>query len=175
MQDVIQQLRTAKRPRPNPLDSLRTRILLGLPGSVVLVFVVLLLMPLSASWPYWLAYGVVQFITLVRVLIAVQMRLTIRHINPTRGVAEVAEYVERMGLLQRFNRRYTLWVKLPLTVCVVPIVAFQLGWDVFADQRLVTCWLGVSALLIAINAVVSVTAFRRLEKQLASVRENMTV
>lgn len=171
-EDVIHQLRTHSPQLRSDIDRLRLRLRAGLPGSIVLAIAVACLAPMYwGSWPYMAAYVVVQAITIIRVLIAVQMYLAIRHVNPEGSVAEVARYVEQLEMLQQFNRRYTLYVKLPLTACIVPLVGPPLGWDFFAHDYFLAIWLGASALLIAINAVVAATAFRRLEKQLTTIGE----
>lgn len=175
-EDVIQQLRTHNPQQRSDMDRLRLRLRAGLPGSIVLALVVACLAPMYwGDWPYMVAYVVVQIITIIRVLIAVQMYLTIRHVNPEGGVAEVAKYVEQLELLQQFNRRYTLYIKLPLTACIVPLVGPPIGWNFFAHDYFLAIWVGVSALLIAINAVVATTAFHRLEKQITNIKENLSL
>ena len=138
MEDILDQLRDSRLNQPpqrqreidvqrltthnkahSAYDHLRWRLNWGLPGSIVLMLVVAALAPYYVhSLPYFVCYAVVQLITIMRVMIAVQMYIAIRHLDPTRPVAEVNAYADRMTLLQRFNHHYTLYIKLPLTVCL---------------------------------------------------------
>lgn len=154
-------------------ERLRLRIRAGLPGSIAIAMVVAYFAHYYLHhWAYLTAYIVVQIITIIRILIAIQMNLAMNHLNPSRGIVEVAEYMDRFELLQRWNRRYTLYVKLPLTVCIVPLIAPPLGYDLFANQQFVYIWAGASAILIVSNAVVTTKSFRRLEHQIADMRIN---
>lgn len=166
-------LRCPSRKGGSTYERLRLRIRAGLPGSIVLALVVAYFAPYYLHhWAYLTAYIVVQLITVIRILIAIQMNLVISHLDPTRGIIEVAEYTDRFELLQRWNRRYTLYVKPPLTACIVPLIAPPLGYDLFTHQQFVFIWAGISAILIVSNAAVSAKSFRQLEQQIAEIRVN---
>ena len=105
MEDLIDQLRDQRLrqtvPAPSPTtigivrpqttrseySRLHTRLRAGLVGSIVLMLAVACLMPLYVHrTSYMVCYIVVQLITIVRVLIAIQINLPLRHIHPSRSV-----------------------------------------------------------------------------------------
>ena len=118
--------------RRSEYTRLHTRLRAGLVGSIVLMLAVACLMPLFVHHTgYLVCYIVVQLITVVRVLIAIQMNITLRHIDPSRSVSEVAAYVDRLELIHQWDRRYTLYIKVPLTICVIALllpVVFGILW-----------------------------------------------
>ena len=147
-------------------DHLRWRLNWGLPGSIVLMLVVAALAPYYVhSLPYFVCYAVVQLITIVRVMIAVQMYIAIRHLDPTRPVAEVNAYADRMTLLQRFNHHYTLYIKLPLTICLGPLFGPPLGFDFFCYKWVLYLWIVLCVVLLSLTARVVAD----------SVKENLAV
>ena len=156
-------------------DRLRLRLNAGLPGSVVLMVGVACLAPMYWHNTFYLiSYIVVQLITVIRVMIAIQMHITIRHIDPSRPITEVVSYVEQLEALQKWNRRYTLRVKLPLTVCVVPLIGPPLGIDFFNIAWFWWGWLLLCAIVIPINAVFALTAFKKLEKTIDNIKKTLT-
>lgn len=154
-------------------DHLRWRLNWGLPGSIVILAVVAALAPLYLKpLPYLVCYLVVLAIALMRVMIAVQMYIAIRHLDPTRPVAEVNAYADRMTLLQRFNHHYTLYIKLPVTVCLGPLFGPPLGFDFFSHSWFLYLWLALCAVLLPLNAWGIVRSFRKLDTALAAVKDN---
>ena len=105
-------------------------------------------------------------------MIAVQMYIAIRHLDPTRPVAEVNAYADRMTLLQRFNHHYTLYIKLPVTVCLGPLFGPPLGFDFFSHSWFLYLWLALCAVLLPLNAWGIVRSFRKLDTALAAVKDN---
>ena len=105
--DYLRQQRMEQPPLPTPLshsvrpkqrrttyESIKLRLHLGLPGSIALMTAVGCMAPLY--WDnagYMTCYCIVLLITLLRVLIALQMNLAFQHVNPSRGVDEVAKYI----------------------------------------------------------------------------------
>ena len=183
-------------------DHLRWRLNWGLPGSIVLMLVVAALAPYYVhSLPYFVCYAVVQLITIVRVMMAVQMYIAIRHLDPTRPVAEVnayadrmtllqrfnhairhldptrpvAEvnaYADRMTLLQRFNHHYTLYIKLPLTICLGPLFGPPLGFDFFCYKWVLYLWIVLCVVLLSLNAWGIVRSFRKLDAAIENIKNN---
>lgn len=152
---------------------LRWRLNWGLPGSIVLMLVVAALAPYYVhSLPYFVCYAVVQLITIVRVMIAVQMYIAIRHLDPTRPVAEVNAYADRMTLLQRFNHHYTLYIKLPLTVCLGPLFGPPLGFDFFSYKWVLYLWIVLCVVLLSLNAWGIVRSFRKLDSAIENIKNN---
>ena len=154
-------------------DHLRWRLNWGLPGSIVLMLVVAALAPYYVhSLPYFVCYAVVQLITIVRVMIAVQMYIAIRHLDPTRPVAEVNAYADRMTLLQRFNHHYTLYIKLPLTVCLGPLFGPPMGFDFFSYKWVLYLWIVLCVVLLSLNAWGIVRSFRKLDAAIENIKNN---
>ncbi|MBR1835464.1 MAG: hypothetical protein IJ785_08195 [Bacteroidales bacterium] len=152
-------------------DHLRWRLNWGLPGSIAILAVVAALAPLYVHrLPYLISYIVVLAIAVMRVMIAVQMFIAIRHLDPTRPVAEVSAYADRMTLLQRFNRRYTLYIKLPVTVCLGPLFGPPFGLDFFSLRWFVIVWLVLCAVLLPLNAWGIIRSFRRLDAAIENIR-----
>ena len=152
---------------------LRWRLNWGLPGSIVILCVVAVLAPLYLQpLPYLVCYLVVLAIALMRVMIAVQMFIAIRHLDPTRPVAEVNAYADRMTLLQRFNHHYTLYIKLPLTVCLGPLFGPPLGFDFFSLRWFVIVWIILCAVLLPLNAWGIVRSFRKLDAAIENIKNN---
>lgn len=150
---------------------LRWRLNWGLPGSIAILLVVVVLAPLYVDRPpYLISYVVVLTIALMRVMIAVQMYIAFRHLDPTRPVDEVSAYADRMTLLQRFNRRYTLFIKLPVTVCLGPLFGPPLGLDFFSLRWFVIVWIVLCAVLLPLNAWGIIRSFRRLDAAIASIK-----
>ena len=192
MEDILDQLRDSRLNRPpqrqreiniNDLsahnkahaayDHLRWRLNWGLPGSIVLMLVVAALAPYYVhSLSYFVCYAVVQLITIVRVMIAVQMYIAIRHLDPTRPVAEVNAYADRMALLQRFNHHYTLYIKLPLTVCLGPLFGPPLGFDFFSYKWVLYLWIVLCVVLLSLNAWGIVRSFRKLDAAIENIKNN---
>lgn len=190
MEDLLDQLRAdslVRRSQPRPAAGtdpfvapakshsayghLRWRLNWGLPGSVAILLVVVILAPLYVHRaPYLVCYLVVLAIALMRVMIAVQMYIAIRHLDPTRPVAEVSAYADRMTLLQRFNHHYTLYIKLPVTVCLGPLFGPPFGLDFFSLQWFIIVWLILCAVLLPLNAWGIIRSFRRLDTAIASIK-----
>ena len=193
MEDILDQLRDSRLNRPpqrqreiniNDLsahnkahaayDHLRWRLNWGLPGSIVLMLVVAALAPYYVhSLPYFVCYAVVQLITIVRVMIAVQMYIAIRHLDPTRPVAEVNAYADRMTLLQRFNHHYTLYIKLPLTVCLGPLFGPPMGFDFFSYKWVLYLWIVLCVVLLSLNAWGIVRSFRKLDAAIENIDDRL--
>ena len=190
MEDLIEQLRdqrlqqmphksTAKGFTPpargrSDYDGILTRLRAGLVGSMVLMVGVACLMPLYIHHiGYMICYIVVQLITIVRVLIAIQMNLPLRHIDPSRSVSEVAAYVERLELIHRWDRHYTLYIKVPLTICVVALLLPLLGLDPFAVRWVVWLWMGITAVAMTVNFVIAYRSFLGLEEKFKTLKHNI--
>ena len=153
---------------------LHTRLRAGLVGSIVLMLAVACLMPLYLHHTgYLVCYIVVQLITVVRVLIAIQMNIPLRHIDPSRGVDEVAAYVDRLELIHQWDRRYTLYIKVPLTICVVALLLPLLGLDPFGVRWVFWLWMGVTAVAMAVNFVVAYRSFLKLEENIKTLKHTI--
>ena len=195
MEDILDQLRDSRLNQPpqqqreinvqeltthnkahSAYDHLRWRLNWGLPGSIAILAVVAVLAPLYLQpLPYLICYIVVLCIALMRVMIAVQMFITIRHLEPTRPVAEVAAYADRMTLLQRFNHHYTLYIKLPITVCLGPLFGPPFGLDFFSIKWFVIVWIVLCAVLLPLNAWGIVRSFRKLDTAIDNIKRNSTL
>ena len=152
---------------------LRWRLNWGLPGSIAILLVVVALAPLYVDRPpYLVSYVVVLAIALMRVMIAVQMYIAIRHLDPTRPVAEVSAYADRMTLLQRFNHHYTLYIKLPLTVCLGPLFGPPMGFDFFSYKWVLYLWIVLCVVLLSLNAWGIVRSFRKLDAAIENIKNN---
>lgn len=152
---------------------LRWRLNWGLPGSIAILLVVVVLAPLYVDRPpYLVSYVVVLAIALMRVMIAVQMYIAFRHLDPTRPVAEVNAYADRMTLLQRFNHHYTLYIKLPLTVCLGPLFGPPLGFDFFSYKWVLYLWIVLCVVLLSLNAWGIVRSFRKLDAAIENIKNN---
>ena len=185
MEDIIDQLRyqrltqppapSCSRPSDTPFsgcrsafESTRLRLRAGLIGSIILMLAVAALAPLYLHHiGYLICYIIVQLITIVRVLIAIQMNLILPHINPSRSVSEVSDYVERLELIHQWDRRYTLFVKVPLTICVVALLLPPLGLDPFSVSWILRLWLAVA------NFVVAYLSFRKLEHNIENLKNEI--
>lgn len=192
MEDILDQLRDSRLNQPpqrqreidvqrltthnkahSAYDHLRWRLNWGLPGSIVILAVVAVLAPLYLRpLPYLVCYLVVLCIALMRVMIAVQMYIAIRHLDPTRPVAEVNAYADRMTLLQRFNHHYTLYIKLPLTVCLGPLFGPPLGFDFFSYKWVLYLWIVLCVVLLSLNAWGIVRSFRKLDAAIENIKNN---
>ena len=192
MEDILDQLRDSRLNQPpqrqreidvqrltthnkahSAYDHLRWRLNWGLPGSIVILIVVAVLAPLYLRpLPYLVCYIVVLCIALMRVMIAVQMYIAIRHLDPTRPVAEVNAYADRMTLLQRFNHHYTLYIKLPLTVCLGPLFGPPLGFDFFSYKWVLYLWIVLCVVLLSLNAWGIVRSFRKLDAAIENIKNN---
>lgn len=189
MEDFIEQLRNQHLQQAAPLAGgtirctmppksrrseytrLHTRLRAGLVGSIVLMLVVASLMPLYIHHTgYLVCYIVVQLITVVRVLIAIQMNIPLRHIHPSRGVDEVATYVDQLELIHQWDRRYTLYVKVPLTVCVTALILPLVGLDPFAVRWVFWLWMGITAVAMAANFVIAYRSFLKLEDNIKTLK-----
>ena len=192
MEDLLDQLRyqqlqrTAPTPRPSSVgiappqtahsaySRLLIRLRTGLVGSIVIMLVVASLMPLYIHHTgYLICYIVVQLITVVRVLIAIQMNIPLRHIHPSRGVDEVATYVDQLELIHQWDRRYTLYVKVPLTVCVTALILPLVGLDPFAVRWVFWLWTGITAVAMATNFVIAYRSFLKLEENIKTLKHNI--
>ena len=122
---------------------------------------------------YLVCYIVVQLITVVRVLIAIQMNIPLRHIDPSRGVDEVAAYVDRLELIHQWDRRYTLYIKVPLTICVVALLLPLLGLDPFGVRWVFWLWMGITAVAMAANFVVAYRSFLKLEENIKTLKHTI--
>jgi len=152
---------------------LRWRLNWGLPGSIAILLVVVALAPLYVDRPpYLVSYVVVLVIALMRVMIAVQMYIAFRHLDPTRPVAEVNAYADRMTLLQRFNHHYTLYIKLPLTVCLGPLFGPPMGFDFFSYKWVLYLWIVLCVVLLSLNAWGIVRSFRKLDAAIENIKNN---
>lgn len=152
---------------------LRWRLNWGLPGSIAILLVVVALAPLYVDRPpYLVSYVVVLAIALMRVMIAVQMYIAFRHLDPTRPVAEVNAYADRMTLLQRFNHHYTLYIKLPLTVCLGPLFGPPMGFDFFSYKWVLYLWIVLCVVLLSLNAWGIVRSFRKLDAAIENIKNN---
>lgn len=152
---------------------LRWRLNWGLPGSIAILLVVVALAPLYVDRPpYLISYVVVLAIALMRVMIAVQMYIVFRHLDPTRPVAEVNAYADRMTLLQRFNHHYTLYIKLPLTVCLGPLFGPPMGFDFFSYKWVLYLWIVLCVVLLSLNAWGIVRSFRKLDAAIENIKNN---
>ena len=157
--------------RRSEYTRLHTRLRAGLVGSIVLMIAVACLMPLCLRHTgYLVCYIVVQLITVVRVLIAIQMNITLRHIDPSRSVSEVAAYVDRLELIHQWDRRYTLYIKVPLTICVIALLLPLLGLDPFRVRWVFWLWMGITAVAMAVNFVIAYRSFLKLEEDISSLR-----
>ena len=157
--------------RRSEYTRLHTRLRAGLVGSIVLMLAVACLMPLFVHHTgYLVCYIVVQLITVVRVLIAIQMNITLRHIDPSRSVSEVAAYVDRLELIHQWDRRYTLYIKVPLTICVIALLLPLLGLDPFRVRWVFWLWMGITAVAMAVNFVIAYRSFLKLEEDINSLR-----
>ena len=151
-----------------------TRLRAGLVGSIVLMLGVACLMPLYVHRTgYLVCYIVVQLITVVRVLIAIQMNITLQHIDPSRSVSEVASYVDRLELIHQWDRRYTLYIKVPLTICVIALLLPLLGLDPFRVRWVFWLWMGITAVAMAVNFVVAYRSFRNLEENIKTLKHHI--
>lgn len=192
MEDLLDQLRTqhlSQQPRCQCQQSvkapprhrsdyawMRLRFRAGLPGSVALMVLVACLAPYYVhDVGYLVCYLVVQLITVVRVLIAIQMNLAFGHIKLSGDVNEVAERVQQLELIHQFDRRYTLYVKVPLTICVMALIWPLIGLDPFSIRWLQWTWLGLTAVVLVVNAVVAAHAFRRLERSIEQLKNSKAV
>ena len=147
---------------------------MGLPGSIVLMLAAIFLAPLSShGTAYLICYIIVQAITVMRVLIAIQMNIALNHINPTNSVSEVAEYIERLELIHQWDRRYTLYVKVPLTICVIALLMLLLGLDLFAVRWVVYLWMALVVILVPLNFIVAYHSFRKLEKNIENLKNEI--
>ena len=192
MEDLLEQLRDQRLQQAAPFASaatpcmappksrrsdyawLRTRLRAGLVGSIVLMLAVACLMPLySHRSSYLVCYIVVQLITIVRVLIAIQMNIPLRHIDPSRSVSEVSAYVDRLELIHQWDRRYTLYVKVPLTICVIALLLPLLGLDPFAVRWVFYLWMALTVIAMALNFVVAYRSFRHLEDNIKTLKHNI--
>ena len=192
MEDLIEQLRDQRLrqtvPSPNAVTigiarpqtirseytRLHTRLRAGLVGSIVLMIAVACLMPLYVHRTgYLVCYIVVQLITIVRVLIAIQMNIPLRHIDPSRSVSEVTTYVEQLEQIHQWDRRYTLCVKVPLTVCVIALLLPLVGLDPFAVKWVFWLWMGITAMAMAVNFVVAYRSFRKLEENIKTLKHHI--
>ena len=152
---------------------LRWRLNWGLPGSIAILLVVVVLAPLYVDRPpYLISYAVVLAIALMRVMIAVQMCIAFRHLDPTRPVDEVSAYADRMTLLQRFNHHYTLYIKLPLTVCLGPLFGPPMGFDFFSYKWVLYLWIVLCVVLLSLNAWGIVRSFRKLDAAIENIKNN---
>ena len=152
---------------------LRWRLNWGLPGSIAILLVVVVLAPLYVDRPpYLISYAVVLAIALMRVMIAVQMYIAFRHLDPTRPVDEVSAYADRMTLLQRFNHHYTLYIKLPLTVCLGPLFGPPMGFDFFSYKWVLYLWIVLCVVLLSLNAWGIVRSFRKLDAAIENIKNN---
>lgn len=192
MEDLIEQLRDRRIQQAAPLAAgtirctmppksrrseytrLHTRLRAGLVGSIVLMLAVACLMPLYLHHTgYLVCYIVVQLITVVRVLIAIQMNIPLRHIDPSRGVDEVAAYVDRLELIHQWDRRYTLYIKVPLTICVVALLLPLLGLDPFGVRWVFWLWMGITAVAMAVNFVIAYRSFLKLEENIKTLKHTI--
>ena len=190
MEDIIDQLREQRLQQPcsaissshsappkryrSAYTSIYRRLRLGLPGSIVLMLAAICLAPLSAHGTgYIICYIIVQAITVMRVLIAIQMNITLNHINPSYSVSEVAEYIERLELIHQWDRRYTLYVKVPLTICVIALLMLLLGLDLFAVRWVVYLWMALVVILVPLNFIVAYHSFRKLEKNIENLKNEI--
>ena len=165
-------------PHPKRIRSsyarLRTRLHAGLIGSIILMIAIACLTPFYLhSLGYTVCYIIVQLITIVRVLIAVQLNLTLRHIDPSRSVSEVATHVERLELIHQWDRRYTLYVKIPLTICVIALLLPLLGLDPFAVRWVFYLWMALTAIVAVLNFVVAYRSFRKLEENIKNLKHTI--
>ena len=153
---------------------LRTRLRAGLVGSIALMIAVACLMPLyTHHWGYLVCYLVVQLITVVRVLIAIQMNIPLRHIDPSRGVEEVATYTRKLELIHQWDRRYTLYVKVPLTICVTALLLPLVGLNPFAERWVLYLWVGATAVAMVANYIVAYRSFLKLEDNIKTLKNNI--
>ena len=160
--------------RSSEYTRLHTRLRAGLVGSIVLMLAVACLMPLYLHHTgYLVCYIVVQLITVVRVLIAIQMNITLRHIDPSRSVSEVTTYVEQLEQIHQWDRRYTLCVKVPLTVCVIALLLPLVGLDPFAVKWVFWLWMGITAVAMTVNFVVAYRSFRKLEENIKTLKHHI--
>lgn len=182
--DYLRQQRMEQPPLPTPLshsvrpkqrrttyESIKLRLHLGLPGSIALMTAVGCMAPLY--WDnagYMTCYCIVLLITLLRVLIALQMNLAFQHVNPSRGVDEVAKYINRLELIHKWDRRYTLYVKVPLTVCVVALIWPPLGINPFAVVWVRNIWIVLTASVVILNFTIAYLSFRKLEKDIRNLK-----
>jgi hypothetical protein len=190
MEDLIDKLRDQRLQQTAPVSGapcivppksrrsdyvwLRTRLRAGLVGSIVLMIAVACLVPLYIHRSsYLICYIVVQLITIVRVLIAIQMNIPLRHIDPSHSVSEVAAYVDRLELIHHWDRRYTLYVKVPLTICVVTLLLPLLGLDPFAVRWVLYLWVALTIIAIALNFVVAYRSFLKLEKSINNLKNEI--
>ena len=192
MEDFIEQLRDRRLQQAAPLASgdirctmppksrssaytrLHTRLRAGLVGSIVLMLAVACLMPLYMHHTgYLVCYIVVQLITVVRVLIAIQMNIPLRHIDPSRGVDEVATYVDQLELIHQWDRRYTLYIKVPLTVCVTALILPLVGLDPFAVRWVFWLWMGITTVAMVVNFVVAYRSFLKLEENIKTLKHTI--
>ena len=190
MEDLLDQLRQQQLQRqwpPSPTthltrpthyrsaySSIRLRLRMGLPGSIVLMLAAIFLAPLSShGTAYLICYIIVQAITVMRVLIAIQMNIALNHINPTNSVSEVAEYIERLELIHQWDRRYTLYVKVPLTICVIALLMLLLGLDLFAVRWVVYLWMALVVILVPLNFIVAYHSFLELEKDIENLKNDI--
>ena len=191
MEDLIDQLRDQRMQQTVPLPShsvgmarpqttrseysrLHTRLRAGLVGSIVLMLGVACLIPLYVHrTDYLVCYIVVQLITVVRVLIAIQMNITLQHIDPSRSVSEVASYVDRLELIHQWDRRYTLYIKVPLTICVIALLLPLLGLDPFRVRWVFWLWMDITAVTMAVNFVIAYRSFLKLEDNIKTLKHNI--
>jgi len=192
MEDIIDQLRLQRLNQPplpthefpsartqftgrrSAYHSTRLRLRAGLVGSIILMLVVASLAPLYLhNIGYLACYIIVQLITIIRVLIAIQMNLTLPHINPSRSVSEVSDHVARLELIHQWDRRYTLFVKVPLTICVVALLLPPLGLDPFNVRWILYLWLAVAVIVSLLNFVVAYLSFRRLEQNIENLKDKI--
>lgn len=192
MEDLIDQLRDQRlrQTEPSPCPStasivrpqttrseytrLHTRLRTGLVGSIILMLGVACLMPLYVHRTgYLVCYIVVQLITVVRVLIAIQMNIPLQHIDPSRSVSEVAAHVDRLELIHQWDRRYTLYVKVPLTICVIALLLPLLGLDPFRVRWVFWLWMGITAVATAVNFVIAYRSFLKLEDNIKTLKHNI--
>ena len=192
MEDILDQLRDSRLNQPpqrqreidvqrltthnkahSAYDHLRWRLNWGLPGSIVILIVVAVMAPLYLRpLPELERYLVVLCVYFMRVMIAVQMYIAIRHLDPTRPVAEVIAYADRMTLLQRFNHHYTLYIKLPLTICLGPLFGPPLGFDFFCYKWVLYLWIVLCVVLLSLNAWGIVRSFRKLDAAIENIKNN---
>lgn len=187
MEDLIDQLRQQRLQQQCPAiasshralpthcrsaySSIRRRLRIGLPGSIVLMLAAIGLAPLSSHGTgYLICYIIVQAITIMRVLIAIQLNITLNHINPSHSVSEVAEHIDRLELIHQWDRRYTLYVKVPLTICVIALLMPLLGLDLFAVRWVLYLWMTLVVILVPLNFTVAYHSFRKLEKNIENLK-----
>ena len=162
--DYLRQQRMEQPPLPTPLshsvrpkqrrttyESIKLRLHLGLPGSIALMTAVGCMAPLY--WDnagYMTCYCIVLLITLLRVLIALQMNLAFQHVNPSRGVDEVAKYINRLELIHKWDRR--------------------LGINPFAVVWVRNIWIALTATVVILNFTIAFISFRKLEKDISNLK-----